>query len=147
MWSFSYKNWIIRIRTSCSLKISPIYFQLFLSMHILSQKHLLFTYYNVKIHPRPFTSLIFSKILISNKNTDMFLWRRVCWVGIPKSSYILFFPVPFPSLKLVYFYWKSILRKSDFTFSPKRNSFRLFNTLERDYLILLRKYVISWFTP
>ena len=44
-------------------------------------------------------------------------------------------PCTFPLFKVGIFYWKVILRKRNFKFSPMKNLFRLFKAIETDHLI------------
>ena len=89
--------------------------------------------YTVKIH-LPFKSLIFSGMLVSQKQTGTLLQSRVCSVRTVKDQLMLYFFCIFPLFKVGIFYKKLILRKRDFKFSSTKNLFHLFKTKERDYL-------------
>ena len=90
MWKVSYENCIIRIITFCSLKLC---LQFFLTQVCVfyRKKSLIFSYYNVKIHPVPFRSSMFSLMLVSKRNKDMILQRKVCRAKIAKIQLIPYF--------------------------------------------------------
>ena len=57
-----------------------------LSLCILSKKNIYFYYCSIKIHLFPFKSLIFSQILVSKKNADTFLQRRIYKVTVAENQ-------------------------------------------------------------
>ena len=92
-WSFSYESYAIRICLYC---FNP-------TMYILwHKKRLNFTYYDVKTHSFLFKSPISSKILVSKKNADTFLYKRVCRVRTVKNWLKPSFPLYFFTLQTCY---------------------------------------------
>ena len=87
---YVYEHFIIRIVTFCCLKMFSSFFNP--SMRFYRKTRLIFTYYNVRIHPLPIKPPLFSQILVSTKNPDMFLWR-VIWIKIAKNRLISYFCV------------------------------------------------------
>ena len=88
--SFSCKNYIIRILIFCSLRTC---LQFFLTQGCVfyRKKRLIFTYYNVKMHPFPFKSHIFSEMFVSKKNADTSLQKRACRVRLAKTWFKPYF--------------------------------------------------------
>ena len=114
MWKVSYENCIIRIITFCSLKLC---LQFFLTQVCVfyRKKSLIFSYYNVKIHPLPFKSSMFSLMLFSKRNS-LQKEESLQSKNSKNSTYTILLHVPFHSSKLVCFIENWFWEKEILTF-------------------------------
>ena len=73
--SFNCENYIMRFLTFCILKASIQFLKTYVFV-FYCKKRLIFTCYNVKTHPLPFKSVIFSEIFVSKTNAETFFRRK-----------------------------------------------------------------------
>ena len=104
-----------------SKNVSPVFLSQICAFY--RKKPLIFTNFNVNMHPLFFKVPIFFEIVVSRKSQTRFFrgesvgkeWQEIDLYHIFLCTFSLF--------KVRIFHWKLILRKRDFEFSPTKNNF------------------------